>query len=159
MQPPRSFSRSHGDGNRHPLWLALATLPLFASACAFSSATTISGVGCADRTCNEENPETRRVLRCIGRDCNEEALPGAEVQVPSIEAQAPSMEAQAPAVEAQAARVTDEAPGASTEASRTTPQPATASAEDSPAPSEGEAVSEASSRWKIKGSFEPFERR
>ena len=68
MQQPRSFYRSHRNGI--PCLLALAALVL-ASACAPGTATTLSGVGCADPSCNEVKPETRKVLGCIGEACNE----------------------------------------------------------------------------------------
>ncbi len=42
-----------------------------AAGCAPGSASTLSGVGCADPFCNEEKPETRKVLGCIGKACNE----------------------------------------------------------------------------------------
>ena len=61
-------SRSRGT------WIlyALALLGLAMTAgCAPGSAWTLSGVGCADPSCNQEKPETRKVLGCIGDACNE----------------------------------------------------------------------------------------
>jgi len=68
MQPPRGFTRSHRSEILCFLALAAAFL---ASACAPGSARTLTGVGCADPSCNEVVPETRKVLGCIGEACNE----------------------------------------------------------------------------------------
>ncbi len=61
-------SRSQGSWILYAL--ALPGLAM-AAGCAPGSATTLSGVGCADPSCNEEKPETRKVLGCIGKACNE----------------------------------------------------------------------------------------
>ncbi len=61
-------SRSQGTWNLYTL--ALLGVAMTAG-CAPGSALTISGVGCADPSCNEEKPETRKVLGCIGDACNE----------------------------------------------------------------------------------------
>ncbi len=74
MQQPRSFCRSPRNGIL--CLLALAALVL-ASACAPGTATTLSGVGCADPSCNEVKPETRKVLGCIGEACDEPPSPSA----------------------------------------------------------------------------------
>ncbi len=61
-------SRSQGS------WIPYALAPpglAMAAGCAPGSASTLSGVGCADPFCNEEKPETRKVLGCIGEACNE----------------------------------------------------------------------------------------
>lgn len=68
MQPRRGFTRSHRSEILCSLGLAAA---LLASGCAPGSARTLTGVGCADPSCNEVMPETRKVLGCIGEACNE----------------------------------------------------------------------------------------
>ena len=69
--------RSSGSAACGSLVISLAILFL-ASACAPGAAMTLSGVGCADPSCREVEPETRQVIGCIGEAaCNEPPPPGA----------------------------------------------------------------------------------
>ncbi len=123
MQQPRGSTRSHRNWILYPL--ALAALFL-ASACAPDTASTLYGVGCADRFCNKVMPETRKVLGCIGEACNEPPPPSAAKEVADT----------------------------ATEGSSSASQPATASGTDSPEPSAGETDADASSPRKIKVYYE-----
>ena len=69
-------SRSSDRAACGSLVILLAILFL-ASACAPGAATTLSGVGCADPSCREVQPETRQVIGCIGEACNEPPPPSA----------------------------------------------------------------------------------
>ena len=72
MQRYRGFCRFH----RSWILRALAlTAALLMSACASGWASTLSGVGCADPSCNEVIPGTRKVLACVGRNCDEPLPP------------------------------------------------------------------------------------
>ena len=76
-------SRSRGT------WIlyALALLGLAMTAgCAPGSAWTLSGVGCADPSGNQEKPETRKVRGCIGDACDE--LPPASASQGAVQAAA-----------------------------------------------------------------------
>lgn len=77
MWQTRSFYRS--DWGLALVPLALAAL-LLASACAPGTQSMLTGVGCPDPSCNEVDPETRKVIGCIGEACNEPPPPGAEKQ-------------------------------------------------------------------------------
>ena len=46
--------------------------PLLTSGCAPGSVSRLSGVGCADPSCNTAMPETRKVLACIGDACDDD---------------------------------------------------------------------------------------
>ncbi len=73
MHQPRSSGRAACGS----LVISLAILFL-ASACAPGAATRLSGVGCADPSCREVEPETRQVIGCIGEAaCNEPPPPSA----------------------------------------------------------------------------------
>ncbi len=120
-------SRSQGS------WILYAlALPglVMAAACAPGSATTLSGVGCADPSCNEEKPETRRVLGCIGEACNEP----------------PPASASKGAAQAAA----DVGSGA--------PRETTMSAEDATTPLANETADDSSSPWNIKVYYESHNR-
>ena len=127
MHQPRSFYRSQRNGIRYPL--ALAALFL-ASACAPDTASTLYGVGCADPFCNKVMPETRKVLGCVGKACNEPPQPSAAKEVANT----------------------------ATEGSSSAPQPATTSGADSPARSAGETDEVASSLPKLKVYYESHRR-
>ena len=125
MQQPRSFHRSHCDLLLVPF--ALAAL-LLVPACVPGAATTLSGVGCRDPSCNEVDPDTRKRLGCIGEACSEPSSPGAAKQQ------------------------------AATEKSSSSSQPAAQTGTDSPAHSAGEADADEPSEWKIKVYLESHER-
>ena len=127
MQRYRGFYRFH---RRWILCSLALAAPLLASACAPGSASRLSGVGCADPSCYEEMPETRKVLGCIGNACNESPQPGAVEKVAD------------PAGEERA----------------TSSPPVAASRTDSPAPQEAEEDEEGSSLWDLKVHYESFER-
>lgn len=103
---------------------------MLASACTIGSMPTLSGVGCADPSCNEVMPETRKVIRCSGEACNEP---------PSTSAAKP---------------VGDSASGASSAA----PHAAAASEADSPLAAEDEAAEDAFSLGDVHIYYESFER-
>lgn len=72
MQQLRGFTRSDRRGILFSLALGA---PLLASACTIASMPTLTGVGCADPSCNEVMPETRKVIHCDGEVCNESPPP------------------------------------------------------------------------------------
>jgi len=125
MQPPGSAYRPDFDLLLVPL--VLVTLFL-ASACAPGAATTLSGMGCADPSCNEVVPETRKVIGCIGTACDEPPPPSA---------------AKKPATP---------------EASNRAPQAAAEAETGPPAPPAAEADAEEPADWKIKVYYESPER-
>lgn len=127
MQQLKGFS--HFD--RHGVLCSLALgVPLLASACTLGSMPTLSGVGCADPSCNEVMPETRRVIRCTGEACHEP----------------PSPSATKPAG--------DSASGASSDA----PTAVDPSEADAPAAAESKAAKDALSLGEVKIYYESFER-
>ncbi len=120
-------SRSRGSWILYAL--ALPGLAM-AAGCAPGSAATLSSVGCADPSCNEEKPETRKVLGCIGEACNEPPP--------------------ASASKGAAQTAADVGSGA--------PRETTRSAADATAPLADEAADDPSSLWNIKVRFESHHR-
>jgi len=136
MQELRSLIRSLSD--RIPLLAGVLLVSALATGCAPGSATRLVGVGCSDPSCEHEEPQTARVLGCVGDGCNEPAPPDVGSTGASTAASGAGDEA-APAAEPKAA------------------PPAAAGAEKS-----GEAPADAkkdeSSDWKVKVYYEPFQR-
>lgn len=116
MHQPRSSGRAACGS----LVISLAILFL-ASACAPGAATRLSGVGCADPSCREVEPETRQVIGCIGEAaCNEPPPPSAaKTQVAAEVGSSP-------------------------------PQAVAETETDAPVPSAGEADADEPEEWKIK---------
>ena len=125
MQRPRSAYLS--DCGLLVLPLALVIL-LLTSACAPGAATTLSGVGCPDPFCNEVDPETRKVLGCIGAACNPPPPPSPVKQQ------------------------------AATEASSRAPQTAAEAGTGARVPSLAEADADESEEWNIKVYYESHDR-
>ena len=124
MHHPRSSDRSACGS----LVISLAILFL-ASACAPGAATTLSGVGCADPSCREVEPETRQVIGCIGEAaCNEPPPPSAAKKQVAAEV------------------------GSSP------PQAAAETETDAPVPSAREADTDEPKEWKIKVYYERNQR-
>jgi len=59
------------------LWALAVAFALPASACTIASLPRLSGVGCADPSCNEVIPETRKVIGCTGEACHDRSQPSA----------------------------------------------------------------------------------
>lgn len=105
--------------------------PLLTSGCAPGSVSRLSGVGCADPSCNTAMPETRKVLACIGDACDEPSPPSA----------------------------TQDVAGSTEEENNTPADPGAASSADSPAPEEAEENDgEGSAFENLKIHYERFER-
>lgn len=139
MWQTQSFYRS--DWGLALVPLALATL-LLASACVPGAASTLTGVGCPDPSCNEVNPETRKVLGCIGETCNEPPPPGAEKRRATAE-----NSNGAPQPAAQSATISPAPPAAQS-----------ATATEPPADAEADADANESSLWNIKVYYEGHDR-
>lgn len=131
-----------------PSWLrpclALATV-LLASACAPGSSSRLTGVGCADPSCNEAMPETRKVLGCIGEACSEPPPPAAAKKV-----------AAAAGGEREAAS-SPVASAAGGERGTASPQGA-ASDSGSGKGSDAKTDGDESSDWDLKVYYEPYQR-
>lgn len=104
---------------------------LLAIACAPGSGARLTTVGCADPSCNQELPETRKVLGCMGKACNEAPPPGAA----------------------------EKAASPADEASETAPPPVAMPGKQPAAPQKAEADREDTSSWDVEVHYEKFERR
>jgi len=140
-------------------FLALAAA-LLASACAPGSSSRLTGVGCADPSCNEVMPETRKVLGCIGEACNEPPPPSAAKKVASTASE--ERDTQSPPAASTTGEESDTqsppAAGTTGEESDTQSPPVAASGTDSSAAPEAETDADVSSGWGIKVYYEPHNR-
>ena len=128
MQRRRYFYGFHRRWSLCCLGLVAA---LLASGCAPGSVSTVTGVGCADPSCNTAMPETRKVLACLGDACDEPSPPSAN----------------------------QDAAGSTEEENDAAAAPAAATSTDSPAPKEAEENDGEGSLLKnLKVHYETFER-
>ena len=148
MQQPRSFVRSLPGPipSLAGVWLALS----LAVGCAPGSAIRLVGMGCSDPSCEHEEPQTAKVLGCVGEGCNEPPPPEAARRPAPPEVSPPAAPSSAAAAEPEVAAAAAEPKS---------PSPSTAAAGSEAADEAPEdAKEDESSDWKLKVYYEPYQR-
>ena len=148
MQQSRSFVRSLPDPI--PSLAGVLLVLSLAVGCAPGSATRLVGVGCSDPSCEHEEPETAKVLGCVGEGCNEPPPPEAARRPAPPEVSPPAAPSSAAAAEPAVA------PAAAESKSSSPPTAAAGSETADEAPED--AKEDESSDWNLKVYYEPYQR-
>ena len=157
MQQSRSFVRSLPDPI--PSLAGVLLVLSLAVGCAPGSAIRLVGMGCSDPSCEHEEPQTAKVLGCVGEGCNEPPPPEAARRPAPPEVSPPAAPSSAAAAEPEVAPATAEPEVATAAAEPKSPSPPTAAAESEAADEAPEdAKEDESSDWKLKVYYEPYQR-